>query len=34
MRRRNSKVTPVYTQAGDVKLAKRKVVRAKREYDV
>ena len=33
-RRRNSKVMPVYTQKGDVKLAKKKVVRAKREYDV
>ena len=34
IRRRNSKVTPVYTQKGDVKLAKRRVVRAKREYEV
>ncbi|KAI9163629.1 hypothetical protein HJFPF1_05250 [Paramyrothecium foliicola] len=32
-RRSNSKVTPIYTQGGDVKLAKRRVIRAKREYE-
>jgi hypothetical protein len=31
MRRSRSKVTPVQLQNGDVRLAKRKVVRARRE---